>query len=197
VGLVELRQRINKGVTRISELESANKPIPSDWNEHLTKLINEYKTITVRTLLDEINEIYPVGLFAWLNENYKSLYNQNIEIENKVNDLLSDNNVDISEFEVTANQLKEWYTNAISLYNNEYDSVLIHSEKLNKDIWICSNNSMVEQVKIDDPESVVYHINEIVKINKLKPDIKGLKSIHQVKKIFRNSKVVATNKQKY
>jgi hypothetical protein len=29
-----------------------------------------------------------------------------------------------------------------------------------------------EQIKLDDPESVVYHIDEIVRINKLKPDIK-------------------------
>jgi len=56
---------------------------------------------------------------------------------------------------------------------------------------------MIEQIKIDDPESVVYHIDEIVEINKLKPDIKGLKSIHDAKKCFRNSKVVETNKEKY
>jgi len=121
VGLVELRRRINKGVTRISELESTNKPIPSDWNEQLTKLINEYKINTVRTLLDEINKNYPIGLFAWLNENNKLLYKENIDIENKLNDLLNDNNVDQSEFEVTVHLLKEWYTNAISLYNNEYE----------------------------------------------------------------------------
>jgi len=52
---------------------------------------------------------------------------------------------------------------------------------------------MVEQMKIDDPESVVYHIDEIVKINKLKPDIKGLRSIHEAKKCFRNSKVLEKN----
>ncbi len=56
---------------------------------------------------------------------------------------------------------------------------------------------MVEQMKIDDPESVVYHIDEIVRINKLKPDIKSLKSIHDAKKIFQNSKVIATNKKMY
>jgi len=40
-------------------------------------------------------------------------------------------------------------------------------------------------------------LKEIVRINKLKPDVKSLKSIHQAKTIFRNSKVVATNKKKY
>jgi len=47
---------------------------------------------------------------------------------------------------------------------------------------------MVEKIRKDDTESVVYHIDEIVKINKLKPDIKGLKSIHYAKKVFRDSK---------
>jgi len=56
---------------------------------------------------------------------------------------------------------------------------------------------MVEQIKLDDPKSVVYHIDEIVKINKLKPDIKSLKSIHEAKKCFRNSKVLETYKKKY
>ena len=116
MGLAELRQRINKGVTRISELDSTNKPIPSDWNEHLTKLIYEFKINTIRRLLDEINEIYPVGLFDWLNENNKSLYKVNIEIENKLNDFLNDNNVDISKFEIEVKHLKEWYSEAISVF---------------------------------------------------------------------------------
>ena len=37
-------------------------------------------------------------------------------------------------------------------------------------------------------------INEIVEINKLKPDIKGLKSIHEAKKLFKNSKIIMSNK---
>ncbi len=49
---------------------------------------------------------------------------------------------------------------------------------------------MIEQIKIDDPESVVYHIDEIVRINKLKPDMKGLQSIHDAKKVFKNSKII-------
>ena len=53
---------------------------------------------------------------------------------------------------------------------------------------------MVEKIRKDAPESVVYHIDEIVKINKLKPDIKGLKSIHEAKKCFKNSKVIRSKK---
>ncbi len=48
---------------------------------------------------------------------------------------------------------------------------------------------MVEKIRKDDPESVVYHIDEIVRINKLRPDIKGLKSIHDAKKEFPKSNI--------
>jgi len=66
----------------------------------------------------------------------------------------------------------------------------IYSKFVDDTFWICSNEKMVEQIKKDDPESVVYHIDEIVRINKLKPDIKELRNIHDAKKCFKNSKVV-------
>jgi len=73
----------------------------------------------------------------------------------------------------------------------------IYSKYVDDTFWICSNDSMIKQISNDDPESAVYHIDEIVRINKLKPDIKSLKSIHEAKKALRNSKVVETNKKKY
>jgi len=66
----------------------------------------------------------------------------------------------------------------------------IYSEYVDDKFWICSNYKMVEKIKKDDPNSAIYHIDEIVRINKLKPDIKGLKSIHEAKKCFKNSKVI-------
>jgi len=72
----------------------------------------------------------------------------------------------------------------------------IYSEYVDDTFWICSNDSMVEKIRKDDPECVVYHIDEILKINKLKPNIKGLKSIHDAKKCFKNSKVVETKWRK-
>jgi len=65
----------------------------------------------------------------------------------------------------------------------------IYSEYVDDTFWICSNDSMVEKIRKDDPESVVYHIDEIVRINKLRPDIKGLKSIHDAKKEFPKSNI--------
>jgi len=83
-----------------------------------------------------------------------------------------------------------FYTNlSLSEIKKRDIAYQIYSEYVDDTFWICSNDSMVEQIKIDDPESVVYHIAEIVKINKLKPDIKGLKSIHDAKKEFLNSKI--------
>jgi len=91
-----------------------------------------------------------------------------------------------------------FYTNlSLSEIKKRDIAFQIYSEYVDDTFWICSNEKMVEQINIDDPESVVYHINEIVKINKLKPGIKSLKSIHEAKKCFKNSKVVETYKKKY
>ena len=100
--------------------------------------------------------------------------------------------------EIPDKNTTHFYTN-LTLYEIKKRDIAfqIYSEYVDDTFWICSNYKMVKQMKIDDPESVVYHIDEIVKINKLKPDIKGLKNIHDAKKKFRNSKVIATNKKKY
>jgi hypothetical protein len=100
--------------------------------------------------------------------------------------------------EIIDKNTTHFYTNlTLSEIKKRDIAFQIYSEYVDDTFWICSNDEMVEQMKIDDPESVVYHIDEIVRINKLKPDIKGLKSIHQVKKKFGNSKVVEINKEKY
>jgi len=54
---------------------------------------------------------------------------------------------------------------------------------------------MVEKIRKDYPESVVYHIDGIVRINNLKPDVKSLRSIHEAKKCFRNSKIINANQK--
>lgn len=66
----------------------------------------------------------------------------------------------------------------------------VESKILNDTFWICSNYGMVEQIKVDDPKSVVYHINEIEKITNMRPDKDSLRSIHQAKKFFKDSKII-------
>jgi len=93
--------------------------------------------------------------------------------------------------EITDKNTTQFYTNfTLSEIKKRDLAFQIYSEYVDDTFWICSNEKMVEQIKIDDPESVLYHIDEIVRINKLKPDIKGLKSIHDAKKCFKNSKII-------
>jgi len=100
--------------------------------------------------------------------------------------------------EITDKNTTHFYTNlTLSEIKKRDIAFQIYSEYVDDTFWICSNEKMVEQMKIDDPESVVYHIDEIVKLNQLKPDIKSLRSIHDAKKIFQNSKVLETNNKKY
>ena len=99
---------------------------------------------------------------------------------------------------ITEKNTTLFYTNlTLSEIKKRDIAYQIYSEYVDDTFWICSNDSMVDQMKKDDPESVVYHIDEIVRINKLKPDIKSLKSIHYAKKVFGQSKLVEINKKKH
>jgi len=106
--------------------------------------------------------------------------------------------VDEKTTDITEDKSIEFYSRlSLSEIKKRDIAFQIYSEYVDDTFWICSNEKMVEQINIDDPESVVYHIDEIVRINKLKPDIKSLKSIHDAKKMFKNSKVLETYKKKY
>jgi len=116
VGLIEIKTRINKGYTRISELKSRNEDIPPRWIIHLSSLAEEYKTNSINTLLDDINVDYPYGLMGWILNNNKSLYDQNSLIEDKINKSYKSNINDLDEFDELLNELSEWYKQAISIY---------------------------------------------------------------------------------
>jgi len=111
-----IRAVINKGQQAINKYKSEGKEIPSIWNDKLNQIIYEYKMTAITKLLDKINEYYPIGLFNWLNENNKFVYKKNIEIETKLNDLIKDNNQDTTEFDKTVENLKQWYSEAISVF---------------------------------------------------------------------------------
>ena len=99
--------------------------------------------------------------------------------------------VDEKTADITEDKSIEFYSRlSLSEIKKRDIAFQIYSKYVDDTFWICSNEKMIEQMKIDDPESVVYHIDEIVRINKLKPDIKSLKSIHNAKKCFKDSKVV-------
>ncbi|HEX3036724.1 MAG TPA: hypothetical protein VHT73_16660 [Thermodesulfobacteriota bacterium] len=68
-------------------------------------------------------------------------------------------------------------------------ALLIHSDVLGCEVWFCSNEKMVSQVKEDNPEAVTYTVSEIRELIKLNPTPEELKSIHSVKSVFSGSKV--------
>jgi len=75
-------------------------------------------------------------------------------------------------------------------------SVPVYSEYLQDKIWFCSNDDMAKKIQDDDPNAVTYTANELMEIVKLSPNLEGLRGIHNAKKCFKNSKVVATHVKK-
>jgi len=103
--------------------------------------------------------------------------------------------VDEKRTDITEDKSTEFYSRlSLSEIKKRDIAFQRYSEYLDDSFWICSNDEMIEQIKKDDPESIVYHIDEIVEINKLKPDNKSLKSIHEAKKLFKNSKIIMSDK---
>lgn len=108
---------MDKGHEAINKYQSQGIKIPPVWKDKLNQLIYEYKITTIVELLEEINQKHPPALFDWLKDNNKSLYNKHTEIESKLNDLIRDNNQDISEFEETVEKFKQWFLEVIYKYN--------------------------------------------------------------------------------
>jgi len=75
--------------------------------------------------------------------------------------------------------------------------VLVYSKYLDDEIWFCSNDKIANQIKSDDPDATTYTVDELINILRLETDVESLKSIHEAKKCFRNSKVVEMKKEKY
>ncbi|NIU85925.1 MAG: hypothetical protein GWN56_01070 [Nitrosopumilaceae archaeon] len=117
MGLEELRQRIIKGEKRITENDSAYKEVPHEWRAHLAILKKRFKEEAIEAFLNKLNNEWPYGLFDWLKEHNKSLYEKNIEIERKLDDLIKDD-CELDEFDYVLNTLDEWYMQALTLYRN-------------------------------------------------------------------------------
>jgi len=69
-------------------------------------------------------------------------------------------------------------------------AIMIYSTILNSNIWICSNEEMITQVKEDEPGAITYSLDEIRKILNLNPNPEDLKAIHNAKSVFPNSHIV-------
>ena len=72
-------------------------------------------------------------------------------------------------------------------------AIMIYSQILNSNIWICSNEEMITQVKEDEPGAITYSLDEIRKILNLNPKPEELRELHNAKLVFPNSKIVETH----
>ena len=66
-------------------------------------------------------------------------------------------------------------------------AVEIYSDFLQCNIWLCSNNEMVAQIRSDDPEQLCYTTHELRELVKLNPGSEDLKKIHDAKRVFPGS----------
>lgn len=79
---------------------------------------------------------------------------------------------------------------SLKQFKNRNLAVLVHSEFLEEDIWFCSNDDMARKIQNDDKNAVTYTADELMEIVKLIPNQKGLKSIHDAKKVFKRSSIL-------
>ena len=70
-------------------------------------------------------------------------------------------------------------------------AVEIYSDFLQCNIWLCSNNEMVAQIRSDDPEQVCYTAAELRHLISLNPDPKSLQKINSAKSVFPGSTLKA------
>jgi len=68
-------------------------------------------------------------------------------------------------------------------------AVLIYSRIMDNNIWFCSNDFMVSQIKGDDPEAIVYTASKLIELCNINPKEDLVKAIHYSKTVFQGSKL--------
>jgi len=63
-------------------------------------------------------------------------------------------------------------------------AIPLYSEILKEEIWFCSNESMVQKIKQDNPDAVCYTASELLELIRLNPSRESLKKIHLSKSTF-------------
>jgi len=85
-------------------------------------------------------------------------------------------------------------TISLKQFKNRNLAVLVHSEFLDDYVWFCSNDDMAKQIQNDDKDAVTYTADELIEIVKLSPNLEGLKSINDAKKVFKYSNLLGMKK---
>ena len=73
------------------------------------------------------------------------------------------------------------------VFTKKSKAVKIHSNFLNEDLWLLSDDKMCSKIKDD---LVVYFPEEIGHLSKIKAGLEHIRKIHAAKKIFPGSRIV-------
>lgn len=107
-------------------------------------------------------------------------------------DIVSTSNV--SEHQTSPN-IEHLLNLRFSELKNRNLGIKIYSEFIGDEIWLCTNKTIATQLKLDDPISVVYTLDELqILINQsvVKDD---LKKLHDAKKVFPYSTIKTYNQK--
>ena len=80
----------------------------------------------------------------------------------------------------------------LSEFEKREIAVEIYSEFLNCSIWLCSDEDMADQIKMDSPEAVCYTTHELRDLIKLNASPESLKKINDAKGTFSGSSIIST-----
>jgi len=69
-------------------------------------------------------------------------------------------------------------------------AVEVYSDILQSTIWLCSNNSMVHQIKEDNPGATCYTVQELKKLIEMNPSPNDIKNVHEAKNVFSGSTII-------
>lgn len=69
-------------------------------------------------------------------------------------------------------------------------AIQIYSDVLCSEIWFCNDEKCANQIKRDDPDSICYTFEELLKIIELNPDSESLEAINTAKSVFQGSYII-------
>ena len=85
----------------------------------------------------------------------------------------------------------------LSEFEKREIAVEIYSELLKCNIWLCSDEDMADQIKMDSPGAVCYTTHELRDIIKLNPSPESLKKINEAKGTFPGSSIISTENKNH
>ena len=93
----------------------------------------------------------------------------------------------LTETTPTLDQVSLWTLSQLAKRNM---AIEIYSEILDREVWLCSNELMVLQVKEDYPDAVTYTVDEMRELIRLNPTPEDIKRIYDAKSVLERSRIV-------